>query len=369
MQVTSQRRTLARVSMLVLWAVAGMLAATAPSAATPLCTEDATTLCIDQAAGDGRWEIKLDWSTTLNGGSSGHAHAVPLDSVGVSRGGLFWFFSADNPELIVKVINGCGYNNHAWVYYSAGTNVGFTLTVTDKLYPTHTWTRTNADLHTAESIADILAFTCDGSDPEPPPDEPWILTTRPGSFFTATPATPTFCVDIPVNPNEIFYKITVEVEVDLDGYYGGEPGGKHNIFSIWRGDDNLHGDSYGELGLYGGDVNELELVSNADLPGNQKEYRSHTQDLNPNGVYSFLITYDVQRGQTKSYVYEGSHVGQNLVFNMFGDATGDNPITPEGDGFSISFGSELGGGLSANQVPTYGWEYSNLKVYLERPVN
>ena len=29
----------------------------------------------------------------------------------------------DNPELIVKVIDGCGYNNRAWVYYSAGTNV------------------------------------------------------------------------------------------------------------------------------------------------------------------------------------------------------------------------------------------------------
>lgn len=369
MPVTLHRCTLAHVFLLALTSLVGLFATAAPAAATPLCTADATTLCIDQAAGDGRWEIKLDWTTSLNGGSSGHAHAVPLDAVGVSRGGLFWFFSADNPELIVKVINGCGYNNHAWVYYSAGTNVGFTLTVTDKLYPAHTWTRTNADLHTAESIADILAFTCDGSDPEPPPDEPWILTTRPGHFFTATPATPTFRVDIPVNPNEVFYKITVEVEVDLDGYYGAEPGGKHNIFSIWRGDDDLQGDSYGELGLYGGDVNELELVSNADLPGNQKEYRSHTQDLNPNAVYSFLMTYDVQRSQTKTYVYEGSHVGQNLVFNMFGAATGDNPITPEGAGFSITFGSELGGGLGANQVPSYGWEYSNLKVYLERPVN
>ena len=47
----------------------------------------------------------------------------------------------------------------------------------------------------------------------------------------------------------------------------------------------------------------------------------------------------------------------------------DVAITPEGGGFSISFGSELGGGLGGNQVPTYGWEYSNLKVYLERPVD
>lgn len=352
---------------LVVWAASW--GAPSPALADPLCTANATTLCIDQSPGDGRWEIRLDWSTTLNGGSSGQAHAVPLTSVGVSRGGLFWFFSADNPELVVKVINGCGYNNHAWVYYSAGTNVGFTLTITDKLYPTHVWTSTNADLHTAESVADILAFTCDGSDPDPIPDEPWILTTLPGHFFTSTAENPVFQLDIPVNPNETFYKVVVEVEVDLDGYYEPEPGGKHNIFSIFRGDDDLRGDLYGELGLYGPDVNELELVSNADLPGNQREYRSHLQDLDPQGVYSFLLTYDVFRHQTKTYVYEGSHVGQNLVFNMFGEATGNDPITPEGQGFTITFGSTLGGGIGANEVPAYGWEYSNLKVYLERPVD
>ncbi len=345
-----------------------------PSASTaevlvPLCTANATTLCIDQAPGDGRWEVKLDWSTTLGGGSSGHAHAVPLTPVGVSRGGLFWFFSADNPELIVKIINGCASNNHAWVYFSAGTNVGFTLTVTDKLYPTHTWTRTNADLHLAESIADIEAFTCDGSDPDPNPDGPWILTTRPGHFFTPSAANPTHRIDIPVDPDEIFYKIVVEVEVDMDGYFPGDPDRKHNLFTIFRGDDDLRGDIYGELGIYGPNVNELELASNADLPGSQNHYRSVFHSLNPQGVYSFLLSYDAQRSQTKTYVYEGSNVGQNLLFNMFGEATGDNPITPEGDGFSITFGSEVGGGVGDNQVPTYGWAYKNLKVYLERPVD
>ena len=113
MKETSQRCSLAHISLVAMVALAGMVATAAPSAATPLCTANATTLCIDQTAGDGRFEIKLNWTTTLNGGSSGAAHAVPLDSVGLSRGGLFWIFSADNPELIVKVLDGCGLNNHA----------------------------------------------------------------------------------------------------------------------------------------------------------------------------------------------------------------------------------------------------------------
>lgn len=369
MHVKSQRFTFAHVPMAalaVMGALAGTFLAPAASSAVPLCTADTTTLCIDQTPGDGRWEVKLDWSTTLNGGSSGHAHALPLTSVGVERGGLFWIFSADNPELIVKVVDGCGFNNHAWVYYSATTNVGFTLTVTDKLYPTHVWTRTNADLHTAESSADILAFTCDGSDPDPAPDGPWILTERPGPFFTPTEAEPIHRIDIPVAANEEFYKIVVEVEVDMNGYFAADPGAKHNLFTLWRGDDDWRGDLVGELGLYGPDVRELEGVSNLDLPNNRREYRSIFHDLDPQGVYSFLYIYDLATSKIKTYVYEGSVVGENRIYLMTGDTTAQYPIRPEGDGFTITFGSTVGGSIGENGVPTYGWEYRNLKVYLER---
>lgn len=346
-------------------ALAGLLAAAAPSAATPLCTANATTLCIDQEPGDGRWEIKVDWETTLGGGSSGHAHALPLVPVGVTRGGMFWIYSADNPELVVKIIDGCGSNEHAWVYYSAVTNAGFTLTITDKLYPLNVWTRTNPDLHTADPVADIEAFTCDGSAP-PPDNGPWILTTRPGHFFTPTVAEPIHRIDIPVDADEEFYKIVVEVEVDMDGYYVANPGGKHNLFTLWRGDDDWRGDLVGELGLYGPDVMELEGVSSLDLPNNQREYRSIFHDLDPQGVYSFLYVYDLSNEKIKTYVYEGSVVGENRIYLMTGDTTAQYPIRPEDGGFSITFGSTVDGSIGANGVPTYGWEYRNLKVYLER---
>ena len=343
--------------------------ATSPLLAIPaLCTPNATTLCFDQAPGDGRFSATLTYNTTLGGGQSGVAHALPLAPVGVTRGGLFWIFGADNPELMVKVIDGCGSNGHFWVYYSAGTNVGFTLTVTDLLYPTHIWTHTNPDLSVAQSVADIQAFTCDGSEPPPPGpgDGPWILTTRPGAFFTPSELTPYFQIDIPVDAAEIFYKVVVEVEIDMNGYYAGEPGGKHNVFTIWRG-DTFSRNLFGEVGLYGPDVNELELVSNAD--SSQREYRSIFQFLDPTAVYSFLFTYDLSNEKTKVNVYEGSVVGENRVLTMTGETTAHYPIVPAGTGFHVGFGSELGDGIGGNQVPTVGWVYKNLKVYLERPVD
>lgn len=134
-------------------------ASEAATAATP-CVAGATTLCIDGAAGDRRFKVEVAYQTSQGGGLSGKGQAIPLSSVGVSHGGAFWFFSADNPEMLIKVLDGCGLNGEKWVFASAGTNVGLTMTVTDtttgaqKIY-------VNPDLNPAQPIQDTSAFaTC-----------------------------------------------------------------------------------------------------------------------------------------------------------------------------------------------------------------
>ena len=44
---------------------------------------------------------------------------------------MFWFFNADNWEMLIKVLNGCSITNHFWVFAAATTNVEYTLQVTD----------------------------------------------------------------------------------------------------------------------------------------------------------------------------------------------------------------------------------------------
>jgi hypothetical protein len=84
------------------------------------CPSSSTTLCLDQ----GRFAVAIDWSTTAAGGS---AKALTLtDSTGA-----FWFFSPDNLELVVKVLDGRSINGHFWVFYGALSNVEYTITVTD----------------------------------------------------------------------------------------------------------------------------------------------------------------------------------------------------------------------------------------------
>jgi hypothetical protein len=120
------------------------------------CAANGTTLCID-----GRFQIQVSYSTAQGGGSAGNGQAIGLTSLGVAQGGLFWFFNADNPEMLVKVIDGCSLNQRYWVFYAAGTDVGFTATVID-LQTNARKTYTNKDGVAAPPVQDTSALPCSG---------------------------------------------------------------------------------------------------------------------------------------------------------------------------------------------------------------
>jgi streptogramin lyase len=125
------------------------------------CTPGATTLCIDDQPGDQRWQVTASYHTAQAGGLAGNGNAIPLASLGVSHGGLFWFFGADNPEMLIKVLNACAVNQRFWIYASATTNVAFTLTVTDTRNG-RVKTYSNPDGKIPVPVQDTSAFTCTG---------------------------------------------------------------------------------------------------------------------------------------------------------------------------------------------------------------
>lgn len=87
------------------------------------CTPTATSHCLQ----GGRFRVEATWDAN---GTSGSGQAVPGAS---PTAGLLWFFSADNWELMVKVLDGCGLNQRYWVFAAGTTNVHYVLTVTDTL--------------------------------------------------------------------------------------------------------------------------------------------------------------------------------------------------------------------------------------------
>jgi concanavalin A-like lectin/glucanase superfamily protein len=87
-----------------------------------LCVSSATVVCFES----NRFAVSSRWMTP--GGETGVGTVVPGAS---TNSALFWFFSADNWELMVKELNGCGVNARRWVFSAATTNVHYKLSVTD----------------------------------------------------------------------------------------------------------------------------------------------------------------------------------------------------------------------------------------------
>jgi PKD repeat protein len=91
------------------------------AAAAGGCTPSPTTLCLNNS----RFAVTATWRAA--GGQTGSGMAVSL----TSDTGYFWFFSPTNVEEVVKVLNGCSFNNHYWVFAGGLTNVKVTTTVVD----------------------------------------------------------------------------------------------------------------------------------------------------------------------------------------------------------------------------------------------
>jgi len=102
----------------------------------------------------GRFEATATWKDFA--GRTVVARALPGAS-GVS--GQLWFFSAENPELTVKVLDGCAINGHDWVFAAGATNVEYHLRVTDTASGA-VWTSDNTLGHLSQAGADTSAFAC-----------------------------------------------------------------------------------------------------------------------------------------------------------------------------------------------------------------
>lgn len=85
------------------------------------CAPDSTTLCLSNA----RFQARANWTTS--DGRSGAAQAVSL----TGSAGYFWFFSSDNVEVMVKIVDGCALNSNYWVFAGGLTDAHVVITVTD----------------------------------------------------------------------------------------------------------------------------------------------------------------------------------------------------------------------------------------------
>jgi hypothetical protein len=112
-------------------------------------------LCLNQD----RFKLGVDWQTPRN--EFGPGLAVPL----TNDTGYFFFFNESNVELVVKMLRGCGVNQHFWAFAGGLTNVRTQLRVTDS-FSGRVQTYNNPQRTAFQPIQDTGAFrSCTATDP------------------------------------------------------------------------------------------------------------------------------------------------------------------------------------------------------------
>lgn len=98
----------------------------------------------------GRFLASVTWSAPDGRTGTGHPVAAASNTQGFS------FFTQDNVDLSVKVLDGRALNGKFWVFYGSLTNVQFTLTVKDTQTGAQKTYMNNQGLNS--SVADTSAF-------------------------------------------------------------------------------------------------------------------------------------------------------------------------------------------------------------------
>ncbi len=133
------------------------------------CLPGGPVLCLQ----DGRFRVTASWSGPNGAGAA--ASAVPL----TDDTGSYWFFSPDNLELVVKILDGCGVNDRWWVFSSGLTDRGVELRV-DDLFTGKSWTHSHPAGVTYEPRLDTSALdACHPPGAPGMPDIPGALEVAP----------------------------------------------------------------------------------------------------------------------------------------------------------------------------------------------
>jgi hypothetical protein len=91
---------------------------------SPDCATTSTAMCLNR----GRFRVEVEWTDFQGMAGPGRRVALPVPA---DDSGIFYFFSPNNWEMLIKVLDGCDINNRYWVFGAATTTVEYAVRVTD----------------------------------------------------------------------------------------------------------------------------------------------------------------------------------------------------------------------------------------------
>lgn len=289
------------------------------------CTADASTLCFH----GGRFRVTGSWA-----GASGSDSSARVER-GSQRSGYLWFFDADTPEVLVKVLDARTINGSFWVLFGSATHLPFRLVIEDL----ETGVEKEFSTGAFGGGADTFTFGPHGELPAPP------MIVTPAAGAVVSPHDPSMVVEsTPTAEHCLDFRL---LETILDGE-----------IEAWRADCLLTDRPHLDLGTFAGDH-----VATGKLAGNaehrllvRRRVDSAAEDVaGPWGARSF------RTGALEGTVYSMLGEGASTLPTPTWTTLGEPVHLPDGDCMlhidsgaipMLEFRSATDGGEATCQVET-----------------
>lgn len=164
-------------------------------------------------------------------------------------------------------------------------------------------------------------------------------------------------------PAGTYYKIHMSVDVKFGQWDANAPQNMHEIFWLVRDAKNF--DMFGYVAVNGPGTNQLMLRHGWQVDHGHKAKLTEKTKLfdytfTAGTTYTFDYTYDAAGGFIQLLVINKSNGQQRMRLNSY--PYSDSFSFTANEDVTIDFGFDPA--LNPNEVATYGWEYSNIKIDL-----
>ena len=316
---------------------------------------------------DGGFEVRMCFETPL--GQTGEGKGGIWAS---GESGLLWFFSRDNAEVLIKVLDGCANNGYRWVFVAPVTDLAYNLYVSSPA-GAH-WRQHNRQGVRANTAGSVTAFPC--------PPRPrqctagWVcLDIAPGEVHRSTSARPNLEFGIPAPPGA-YTRARFRVRIRHGGWRPGATHFRHQLFWFAR---ERH-----QTGLFGfamatgeGGPNKPHVLFRSgfnQVHGNKGKY---TEDLLLRAGETYEALYDFDAANDRTLLTLTDSSGRQVV-RVEGKANVLHPITKARQTEFVFSGTNGPGGVERRSMRVGfgfsgapgeartppGWVWSNLHVEL-----
>lgn len=207
----------------------------------------------------------------------------------------------------------------------------------------------------AASGASTLSGPNGGGEPGPTPGA--IVFERTGALHTPVEGSEIRQINVPVPQALSLKRMIIEWDVVPGAWTAIKPEGNHNLIWVHRG--KYRSNTIANVNTFGPPRSGIKNTQNVDMPAKALFAKEVPLALQQGVSYHLRYVYDAEANRITLTVTSG---GATVATLEMEGSTPSGRLTVPATGLTVQFGHTAAQALEGIEFPTYGWQYSNLRL-------